>query len=106
MRDGIARAPGRRPPYTGCPSSPLIALIRGETRRANPNGLAQLEGDVCNDRFNRMVLCSAYTYSDSYFKFEIVQNKKYSNSKLFKTNNVQIQNCSKPKMFTTENVQI
>jgi hypothetical protein len=68
--------------------------FRGDACRANPNGLAQLEGEVCRDRFNRMVpLFSVYILIH------------VLNSKLFKTINIQIQNCSKPKMFKFEIVQ-
>jgi hypothetical protein len=80
--------------YAGCPSSPLIAPIRGETRRANPNGPAQLEGDVCR-------LFQSYGSSVQPIRILI----HVLNSKLFKTKNIQIQNCSKPKMFKFKIVQ-
>jgi hypothetical protein len=70
---------------SGSPSSPLVALIRGETPADQPEWF----------------VCLAYTYFDSCFKFEIVQNKK-----IFKFKIVQNQKCSKPKMFKTKNIQI
>jgi hypothetical protein len=48
----------------GCPLSSLVALIRRETPAGRTrNGPAQLEGDACNDSFNRMVrLFSLYVF--------------------------------------------